>query len=365
LLYLEAGGSAFFSRQCQQLLIEAKLNPDWFGSYNHVAKLNKDARAKCERWDTATPAELASGMKGGQPLERPTAGDRYLASCQSGHLVRDSNFREESADDDDSEGRGDPCSNAIDGYESNHAPAAPQQGAAYENMEHGRHTRRENADSQRRRYENAETGRVENEYRQRERQADEDARVTQWVREHRQRWRTSERAAAQPPPGAAGATGTGATGSASSAGGPGGAAGSGLGSVTSPTCAPGEVVDGNSAVKCINNWRRKAEAQMKQRMADNLAKHQRDSTVPASFTSTPPPPSREDQYQRHLDTRVTNAETAHTAAGSPATGPTARALSAARRQSTRFRRGRCRAEQALRLQGAPGAGPPRTKGRTR
>ncbi|MFY1829209.1 hypothetical protein ACN47A_25045 [Myxococcus fulvus] len=364
--YLEGGGSSFFSRQCQQLLIKAKLNPDWFGSYDHVAKLNREAKAKCARWDTATAAEHAAGMKDGTPLERPTAGDRYLRSCQSGHLVRDSNFRESGADDMGNDARGDPCRNVIDGYESDRAPAVPQQGMASENMEHGRHTRRENADTQRRRYDNSESGRPETEYGQRQRHADEDARVNQYVREHQQRWRTSERAANQQPPGLAGTSGSGASGSASASGGPGGAAGSGLGSVKSPTCPPADVIDGKSAAKCINNWRKKAEAQMKQKMADDMARHERDSTVPASFTGSPPPPSRQDQYQAHLDQNVHNAEAAEAAAqGTPGAATAARTTSTAKRRATSFRRARCRAEQGARLRGDPGAGPPRTKGNAR
>ncbi|AGC48157.1 hypothetical protein MYSTI_06884 [Myxococcus stipitatus DSM 14675] len=365
LLYLEAGGSSFFSQRCQELLIKSKLNPDWFGSYKHVAALNQEARAKCDRWDNATDAEFASGMKDGTPLERPTAGDRYLSSCQSGHLVRDSNFRDEGSDDMGNDARGDPCQNVIDGYETEYAPAVPQQGMAHENLGHGRHTTRENADAQRRRNENAEMGRPEDEYRQRDRQADEDARVKKFVSEHRQRWRTSERAARNQPTGAAGTSGSGAGGSASSAGGPGGAAGSGLGTAKAPSCAPSETINGKSAVECVNNWRRKAEAQMKQRMVDNMSKHERESDVPASFAGAPPPPPLQDQYQAHLDQNTSNAVAAHTAAqGTPDAAEAARAVTRAKTRSSRFRRARCRAEQGARLRGTGGAASPRVNGRT-
>lgn len=369
--YLEGGGSTFFSRNCQQLLINAKLNPDWFGSYSHVDRLCGNAREKCQRWDSASPSERASGATAdGTPLERPTPGDRYLASCQSGHLVRDSNFRESgrSSDGLNRSARGDPCRNLVDGYISNEAPAVPQQGrAANARHEHGRHTNLENEDTARRRQHNSENGRREETYRQRDRQADEDGRTNSYLRDHQKKWKAAEREARNQPPGAGASSGAGATGSASSAGGPGGAAGSGLGSVKSPTCPPDQVVDGNTAAKCINNWRKKAEAQMKKDVADATDENIAASTPPASFPGKhDPPPSHQAQYQEVLDQRVRTARAAHNAAkGTPGAAATRGALMGASADANEFRRAGCLAEQGARLRGDPGAGQPRTQGRAR
>ncbi|WP_224363122.1 hypothetical protein [Hyalangium versicolor] len=369
--YLEGGGSTFFSRNCQQLLINAKLNPEWFGSYSHVDRLCDNARTKCTRWDNASPSERASGVASdGTPLERPTAGDRYLRGCQSGHLVRDSNFRESgrSTDGLNRPARGDPCRNLVDGYVSNNAPAVPQQGrAANPRHEHGRHTGLENGNTAERRWNNSEMGRQEEEYRQRDRHADEDSRTNSYLSDHRKKWRAAERAARNQPPGAGAASGAGAGASASSAGGPGGARGSGLGSVQSPTCAPTEEIDGNTATKCINNWRKKAEEQMKREVADSTDDNADLSTPPANFPGKrAPPPSHQDQYQDLLNQRVRTARAAYNAAKGTSGEPAARSASMrAAAAANEFRSARCLAEQGARLRGDPGAGPPRTKGRAR
>ncbi|MDY7231159.1 hypothetical protein [Hyalangium rubrum] len=369
--YLEGGGSTFFSRHCQQLLINAKLNPDWFGSYSHVDRLCGNAREKCQRWDSATQPERDSGTASdGSPLHRPTPGDRYLASCQSGHMVRDSNFREtgRSTDGLNRSARGDPCRNLVDGYISHEAPAVPQQGrAANPRHEHGRHTGLENSNTADRRQHNYENGRPEEHYRQRDRHADEDSRTSSYVSDHQKKWRGAEREARNQPPGAGASSGAGAGGSAASAGGPGGAAGSGLGNVSSPTCAPGEVVDGNTAAKCINNWRKKAEEQMKRDVADATDDNAAAATPPANFPGRhAPPPSHQAQYQSHLDQRVLTARAAYNAAkGTSGASAAKGALMRASANANEFRNAGCLAEQGARLRGDPGAGPPRTRGRAR
>ena len=74
-LYLNSGGSAFFSKKCQALLIKAALNPDNCGSYSFVAKTNADARKTCEAWDNASPADRAANN-----IPQPTPQDRPDAS---------------------------------------------------------------------------------------------------------------------------------------------------------------------------------------------------------------------------------------------------------------------------------------------
>lgn len=374
--YLEGGGSTFFSKKCQQLLINAKLSPDWFGSYDHVDKLCNNARKKCERWDSATQAERDQGFTLSKhkpprqvPLHRPTAGDRYLASCQSGHLVRDSNFRESGTSTDglNRDARGDPCRNLVDGYLEEQAPAVPQQGrAADPRHEHGRHTRNENANTERRRGLNSESGRPEENYPQSARRQDENSRTNSYLRDHEEKWRAAQSEAARQPPGAGATSGAGAAGSASSAAGPGSAQNAGLGRAQDPTCPPSQVVDGNNAAKCINNWRKKAEAQMKKEVADATDTNRANSTPPPSFTGAPPPPSRQAQYQAHLDQQVLNTRTAYEAAkGTPGETAAKDAASRASQKANAFRNAGCLAEQGARLRGDPGAGPPRTSGRAR
>ncbi|AGC44067.1 hypothetical protein MYSTI_02751 [Myxococcus stipitatus DSM 14675] len=375
LLYLEAGGSSFFSANCQALLINAKLNPDWFGSYSKVDKVCSKARSRCSQWDNASDAERAQGFangpspRRGTALEPPTAGDRYLSQCQSGHLVRDSNFREggRSSDGLNRDARGDPCRNLVDGYTEGGAPSVPMQGLASDAQhEHGVITRYENADARRQRRYNQANGLPTRSYPEADRQRDEDARTQVYLDDHQEKWRAAEEAAQNQPPGGGATSGAGAGGSASSGGAPGGASGSGLGQVTSPTCAPGEVVDGQTAAECINSWRKKAEAQMKQSVADSMEENVENSIPPASFQGDPSSSaSLQDQYQAHLDQQVMTATAAHQAAqqGTPEAREAMGNLMEASRDANLFRSSRCLAEQGARLRGVPGAGAPNTVGR--
>ncbi|MBZ4397895.1 hypothetical protein [Myxococcus sp. AS-1-15] len=379
LLYLEMGGSNFFSERCQALLIQAHLNPDWFGSYSTVGNVCSDAKAKCSRWDGATQAERDRGFTENPgppatqtPLERPTTGDRYLNQCQSGHLVRDSNFREagRSTDGLGRRARGDPCRNLVDGYQEEQAPAVPMQGAAFNPQhEHGLHTRNENADSARQLERNLAEGRPEEEYPQEARQRDEDGRTQSYLDDHQEKWRTAEREALNQPPGAGSSSGAGAGGSATSAAGPGGAEGAGLGKVTAPNCAPGDVVEGRSAAECINSWRRKAEAQMKQDVVASIKKNKINSAPLAQFPGKKaPPPPLQQQYQQHLDDEALAARRAHViarrrlGANHPTTEAALRNRQATMREANRIRGAGCLAQQGMRMRDTP---PGRTTGRAR
>ncbi|GEN05571.1 hypothetical protein SAMN05443572_101884 [Myxococcus fulvus] len=379
LLYLEMGGSNFFSEQCQALLIQAHLNPDWFGSYSTVGKTCSDAKAKCSRWDGATQAERDRGFTENPgppatqtPLERPTTGDRYLNQCQSGHLVRDSNFREagRSTDGLSRSARGDPCRNLVDGYREDHAPSVPMQGAASNPQhEHGLHTRNENADSARQRERNLAEGHPEEQYPQGARQRDEDGRTQSYLDDHQEKWRTAEREARDQPPGAGSSSGAGAGGSATSAAGPGDAEGAGLGKVTAPNCAPGDVVDGSSAAECINSWRRKAEAQMKQDVMASIKKNKLASRPPAQFPGKrEPPPPFPLQYQQHLNNEALDARRAHViarrqlGADHPTTVAALRDRRAKAGEANAFRSAGCLAQQGMRMRLTP---PGSTTGRAR
>jgi hypothetical protein len=110
-LFVKAGDTnVWFSPGCVKALQEAGLRPEWMGSYDHVAKLNAAARKKCADFD------------GGKPgATEPAAEERYLASCQSGHLEQNA-IHQTSRDD--------PCTNVTPGYDMGAAPCMPQWGTA-------------------------------------------------------------------------------------------------------------------------------------------------------------------------------------------------------------------------------------------
>ncbi|MEM9189382.1 MAG: hypothetical protein AAGF12_09410 [Myxococcota bacterium] len=114
--YLEAGGSAFFSARCQTLLISAGLNPEWFGGYDAVGGKIAEAKDRCNRWDAMDPDERAAGGI------MPSREDRFLARCTTGHLAQDGVFRNRG------QPRGNPCSNRIDGYVEGFAPCVASEG---------------------------------------------------------------------------------------------------------------------------------------------------------------------------------------------------------------------------------------------
>ena len=228
--YLSAGGSGFFSKLCQQLLINSKINPEWCGSYNHAASLIQASKKRCNAWAAMSPEERSSN-----PERMPTPEDRYLARCQSGHLIRDSNFRQRG-------GRGDPCANVVDGFYSSRAPCVPMWGHARE--EGGVHcavTTAEEIQAQVRREING-TSR----YPQSQRHEDEDARGQLFASEHRrvhQREMEGVRSGSGLPDPVAAATqplqGRAATGAKEP---------------TRPKCRDAEQVQGETAAECLNNW---------------------------------------------------------------------------------------------------------------
>ncbi len=106
-----------FSDKCVEELLKAGYKPEWLGSYNHVSKQIQAAKKKCQDHDQP----VASGSSSKPP--EPSADDRYLASCQSGHLSQNACFQEQGA-------RGDPCRNTVDGHHDAHYPCMPQSGHA-------------------------------------------------------------------------------------------------------------------------------------------------------------------------------------------------------------------------------------------
>lgn len=259
-LYLKKGGSAFFSKKCQELLIKSKLNPDDFGDYSYVARINKKARQKCAAYDDW----VKNGRKGkGPPVPGPR--DRYLADSWSGHLIQDGVFREEG-------GRGDPCENVVDGFDTNRAPCVPMEGSPSDpRTEHGMITAQEKADSAACRRANG--GKPGNNYKPGKRRKDEDARGKKFVERHKKRYKDYERKY-----GKSGKSGKGAGGGAGARGTAGEAAAVGAKTPATPKCPPGMQVDGNSAAECINNWRKKAEDAMYDKAKADYPKNARQAT---------------------------------------------------------------------------------------
>src|SRR5215469_11881541 len=117
--FLRGGAADMFSAECKAALLKAGYDPAWFGSYNYVGNKIKAAKDKVAKYDDA----VKKGRKRLPP--KPTDADRYLATCQSGHLTQNGVFQEPG-------GRGDPCSNleSAPGHSTNDYPCMPQAGHA-------------------------------------------------------------------------------------------------------------------------------------------------------------------------------------------------------------------------------------------
>lgn len=137
---VKGGNSLFFSAQCVALLAKCGYSPDDFGTYDQVQKRCSQARDKCATFDAQKKAREEAIARGVPESEAPAVTapepsdhERFLASCQSGHIAQDASMRN-STDGDGNAGRGNPCANdgRVDGYETRLAPCMPHQGAADE-----------------------------------------------------------------------------------------------------------------------------------------------------------------------------------------------------------------------------------------
>ena len=118
-LFLKAGGSAFFSEQCQKLLINSGFNPDWFGDYDHVTAKIRGAKMKIADWNAMPPPEQAK-----HPEKRPTPEDAFLSQCTASHAIQDGVYRN-ARDPAGNPGRGNPCASLVQGYTEGTAPCFP------------------------------------------------------------------------------------------------------------------------------------------------------------------------------------------------------------------------------------------------
>lgn len=348
-LYLLSGGSAFFSVRCQEELIKASMNPDWCGSYSYVADLNKNARQKCAAWDEAAAAGRPGRGPNGDALPQPTPADRYLSQCQSGHLLRDSNFRESGKG-----ARDNPCRTIVPGFETDNAPCVPQQGQAkVKGTEHNAHTLLENQASAAQRAQNESGGTIPPKgdprnpggpYPPDTRRADEDARTQPMLDKHKADY---PKLSQDTTPG--GPVGAGA--SAGAAGGPvaGSAAAVDAKDPAKPNCPPELEVDGSTAAECINNWRKKAE----QAMYDNAKANAAKNAAAAEPSLGGPPPTRA-THMAALQQNVAGAQTAVAAAQTPQEKLEAKAaLKDAKTELSKYDRDCCRADASAALVANP------------
>lgn len=400
IVLLKAGAGQWFSAQCLDLLAQAGYQGDDFGSYEHVAERCSDARARVNAYWTAR-------RQGVTPLPpRPTPHDHFLASCQGGHLQQNACFQ-------GSGGRGNPCRNVVDGYETDLYPCMPHQGNAdTAGSEHNWVSCREELDPRTDRSTQPPTTRNTNDVYPRN-AMDRDAD---------QRTRDLPRLNNGPQPtGGGGMAGQGvAAQAAAGPGGPSDAAGvAAARPAIGPIAGPGGIT-GESAADCINNFRRAGENAMKQHCIDQIPARQRIANGGANRTDAEGQRYR-DRLRRRAEQRTRQREGAERALGDArdqrdraqaafryrrnrlreaqrAVPPNPAAVSQRRddlraalreradaragvataedrvrratvreeraaTRSSRVERAQCRVEQGRRLQGAPGAGPPRTDGR--
>ncbi len=124
--FLKSGGSAFFSKKCQQLLIECKINPDWFGSYDYVSKRLDVARDNVDAFRAATPAPPPPGRRvdeHGTEVPEPSREDLFLSECTAGHLVHGQSYSQLGGEPSN------PCHNQTSGYVHGAQPCMPTEGS--------------------------------------------------------------------------------------------------------------------------------------------------------------------------------------------------------------------------------------------
>jgi len=340
-LFLKAGGSAFFSADCQALLIAAKLNPDWFGSYDKVNKKIQDAKTKCANFDRLTPA----GQARVPASRRPTPEDRFLADSTAGHLVQDGVYRN-ARDPANLSGRNNPCARLVDGYVHGNAPAVPTQGTGPSKVPGSVEVELSAREIEQRRAAGGWPAGATSPgpgnpppanpvYNAGQLTTDENARSSTLVNRQQQQW--DNVMARRPETSGAQVTGSGLNGAVN----PNNPAeveraraAVGAKPVVEPTGVPGGAVTGNTAEECINNWRERAKDAMKAEALD--AEIARQSAAARRAAADPALPGRLQAAHAQADARKTSTRAAANAlpAGSPErTRAEARAMVASQQEA--------------------------------
>jgi len=108
-----AGGTDMMSAECKKIVEKAGYPADCFGSYDDVKGKIDEAKANVKKYEE----DCRRGHKKIDPA-KPSARDRFLANCQSGHLSQNAIFQQPGQ-------RGNSCANIVPGAEGYHARLAP------------------------------------------------------------------------------------------------------------------------------------------------------------------------------------------------------------------------------------------------
>ncbi len=281
--FLKAGTGMAFSAQCVALLAEAGYQPEDFGSHSYVQKRLAQARAAVAQWEAA--------KAGGPPAAEPSEHQKFLATCQSGHLAQDAIHREGG-----SENRGNNCANRVDGYNESDAPCMPHQGSAQDAGT--QHNLVSNMETSQPRDRGLSTGQS---YNPEHADADADARCRATL-DHVDR--------PDQPTTQGQASGGGASTSSATAGQAGQAGAAAPGSVgpVDPN-NPGEIT-GETAADCINAFRKHATQAMKQNCADSVEENRATANGGAGRTAAQGAQHRRRLRKRAASTRAREQEAA-------------------------------------------------------
>jgi len=319
--FLKGGAADNFSAACKAALLKAGYDPAWFGSYNHVAKQIKAAKDQCASYDNAV-------KKGRKPkVPRPTKADRYLASCQSGHLTQNAVFQEEG-------GRGDPCSNlpSAPGHSTDDFPCMPQAGhATMDGGEHQRATLHEQDSA-------ATQGDPGDPYKGKQIAKDSDERAKD-IAHDKELAKANKREAVTKKGGAEGASAGGGAKYGKSVSSASGASGKSASKPNEPWNKP---ITGKTAGDCINNFRKAGEAAMRAKCRDEVEKN-------AAIANGPKAKNEKDgqAYRDKLDRDAAKAK--KEADASPRSKKKQRAAQNAQTKATRAKNAHCLAQQGKKL----------------
>jgi hypothetical protein len=325
-LFLKGGAADRFSDECKALLAKAGYDPASFGSYDHCAKQIRGAKDQCSKYDEAVNAGKPP------PVPQPTAQQRHLASCQSGHLTQNAVYQND---------RGNPCSNvdSAPGHADNLFPCMPQAGhAMQQGGEHQLATVHE---------QNSAAGpngdrKAGDPYPADQIGADSDDRGRK-VADDADLAKRNNR---QPTAAAGGAEGGGAGASAQSGGTAGDAAGPNAGQPSQPNEPWNQPLTGKTAGDCINSFRKAGEAAMRQKCQDDRERNRARANGGKNK-------SEEDgkAYRQKLAKEAEDAKKA--AALDPDNEAKQKSATRAQTRSSVAERAKCKADQGDYLAGQP------------
>ncbi len=329
--FLRGGAAEMFSDECKALLAKAGYDPSWFGSYDHTAKQIKAAKDDCAKYDEAKKAGKPP------PVPEPTPQQRYLASCQSGHLTQNAVYQTD---------RGNPCSNldSAPGHVDSQFPCMPQAGhAMQQGGEHCLATIHE---------QNSAAGADP----AKPRQAGDPYPANQIAAHSDDRGRKvaddaalAKRNDRQPTTPAGGAEGASAGGGAQSGGTVAAAQGPQAGQAAKPNQPSSGTLTGETAGDCINSFRKAGEAAMRAKCKDEREKNRARANGGKEKT--------EAEGEAHRSKLKKEAEEARKAAqDDPNDEEKRKKATRAQARSTRAERSKCLADQGDYLNGTPAPG---------